>query len=191
MSIRITRHSVFYSIAGFCIFVGSLAVLLVVMAVVFNFPYRGPGVLYPTARAHLFNIQKALASYRTEHGKYPLPAQRKALPPELERYGRKKGSVEKGGYLTTDLFSPRKEPLRYMVSTDSTNYLLVSMGPDEEFTIEESLVDRLPVSRELLIHTICPALYDPTNGTSSSGDIIATKERVWSYGFFVREFLGE
>lgn len=127
----------------------------------------------------------AVRAYVREHGAPP-QSEGGALPEDFAGFfaGMRGGAPlhgEMGRISRLDHFSPGRpysQPLGYFA--DGTRWVVISRGPDESFDAPVDRLAGLPFATPELEAMLEHASYDPTNGTTSRGDL-------WLAGFQERQ----
>jgi len=131
-------------------------------------------------------LATVLESYYNDHGAYPPMRSLKDMtekPDELEKAGG--ASLQTfSPVLTTptayiqrfenDPFSPY--PLPFVYYTDGEGWMILSRGPDGDYDINPAKIYNSSDSYQSFSVLASPATYDPSNGTTSNGDIWRIKQ---------------
>lgn len=172
-----------------CLGVFAIGGILAAIAVP-NFISAQSRVKVATANAEMRNLAVALESYYIDHNSYPLPERSGTTVPWYEGDVGVMGHISRA--LTTPIFYTSSLPddpfvpespyndwttdlYRYGTSPQ-TFWFLYSMGPDQDYDTPADLLeslDQMPISFSMLYsHNGGPLIvYDPSNGTTSNGDI--------------------
>ncbi|MGI6456079.1 MAG: hypothetical protein ACOX5R_10740 [bacterium] len=152
-------------------------IILIMALVAIRMQYTdGPGSdpLSQTER-DLRSMQIALDSFHMDLARYPLESashyiQDASLMHGSSRYMFLTTPVAYLSALPVDPFAgDSQQHYRYFLQSTQNSYLLAGMGPDQDADLTREILSTLPEwSREHL----SPWLYDPSNGSVSSGDII-------------------
>lgn len=130
------------------------------------------------AARDLLHAEAAIDAYRVDTGEAFQPTNEDALPDAFAEFfaGRRGGSPfhhEQARVARLDLFSPGRpysQPLAFY--RWSEKWVLVSRGPDGRLDIEPALGHSHGEDNAVgLAHRLAPFTYDPTNGSSSAGDL--------------------
>ena len=135
------------------------------------------------------SIAVAIETYYVDHNRYPDPG------PPLSRYRMHLRKLrETGGlnlpsaptsittpiaYLLVQLADPlsHEGELPFVYFASGPNWILVSAGPDGDYDLDPRELDWELSNPEIrLTLALSPSNYDPTNGTSSSGDVWRLKD---------------
>ena len=139
-----------------------------------SLPTGGWGQRYPTraavsrVKSDMRNIAIALVDYWEDHRSYPRDSIHDLTTP--------------ASYISdfpTDLFHPESQDntYAYWSPDDLTHYMIWSAGPDFEYDLTAEMIsDVFDPDEGLTFEMLIDHLYDATNGSTSSGDIIRIKQ---------------
>lgn len=121
------------------------------------------------AKSDMRAIASSLEAYRAEHHAYP-PMKRLQSGPEAQG----PATVLPDGFVVETMVDPfsGKSELPYYYFLGSDGWMVISAGPDKEYQI---VPESMYAYGSEMSPTLVELTYDPTNGTTSRGDIWRSK----------------